>query len=74
MVLAAAGPTLKFHSDLIVAVTGAAFDAKLDGSAVPLWQSFTACKGSKLTIGKVQLEKMPLLHNATPDVEHLLYH
>lgn len=53
--VAAAGPTLKFHTDLIVAVTGAAFDVKLDGSAVPLWQSFKAPQGSKLTIGKVGL-------------------
>ena len=48
------GPTLRFHTDLIVAVTGAAFKATLDGKPLPLWQSFKAAKGSLLTIGKVE--------------------
>lgn len=52
-VLGPAGPKLKFHTDLVVAVTGAAFDAQLDGKHVPLWKSFKAPKGSTLTIGKV---------------------
>lgn len=51
-----AGPTLCFHTDLIVAITGAAFEATLDGSPVPLWQSFKAPKGSQLAIGKVKGE------------------
>ena len=48
------GPTLRFHTDLIVAVTGAAFKATLDGKPLPLWQSFKAPKGSLLAIGKVE--------------------
>jgi len=51
-----AGPTLCFHTDLIVAITGAAFEATLDGSPIPLWQSFKAPKGSQLAIGKVKGE------------------
>ena len=51
-----AGPTLRFHTDLMVAITGAAFEATLDGSRVPLWQSFRVSKGSKLAIGKVEGE------------------
>ena len=51
-----AGPTLRFHTDLVVAVTGAAFQATLDGKPVPLWQSFKAVKGSQLAIGKVEGE------------------
>lgn len=51
-----AGPTLRFHTDLLVAITGAAFQATLDGKAVPLWQSFKAPKGSQLAIGKVEGE------------------
>ncbi|DBA70016.1 TPA: hypothetical protein ACH3X2_012365 [Trebouxia sp. C0005] len=50
------GPTLCFHTDLIVAITGAAFEATLDGSPIPLWQSFKAPKGSQLAIGKVKGE------------------
>ena len=51
-----AGPTLRFHTDLVIAITGAAFEATLDGSRVPLWQSFRASKGSKLAVGKVEGE------------------
>ena len=51
-----AGPTLRFHTDLVIAITGAAFEATLDGSSVPLWQSFKASKGSQLVIGKVEGE------------------
>ena len=39
-----------------MAITGAAFQATLDGKAIPLWQSFKACKGSELAIGKVEGE------------------
>ena len=51
-----AGPTLCFHTDLVVAITGAAFEATLDGSPIPLWQSFKAPKGSQLAVGKVKGE------------------
>ncbi|KAL3134817.1 hypothetical protein ABBQ32_007791 [Trebouxia sp. C0010 RCD-2024] len=50
------GPTLHFHTDLVVAITGAAFQVTLDGKPLPLWQSFKAPKGSRLAIGKVEGE------------------
>lgn len=40
----------------MVAITGAAFQATLDGKAVPLWQSFKVPKGSSLAIRKVEGE------------------
>ena len=33
------GPTLKFNSDRIIAITGANMSPKIDGKAVPLWES-----------------------------------
>ncbi len=33
------GPTLKFNSDRIIAITGADMSPKIDGKAVPLWES-----------------------------------
>jgi len=33
------GPTLKFNSDRIIAITGANMSPKLDGNPVPLWES-----------------------------------
>ena len=32
------GPTLRFHSDALIALTGADCPADLDGSAVDYWQ------------------------------------
>ena len=33
------GPTLKFNSDRVIAITGADMSPKIDGKAVPLWES-----------------------------------
>ena len=33
------GPTLKFDSDRIIAITGADMRPKIDGKLVPLWES-----------------------------------
>ena len=33
------GPTLKFKSDRIIAITGANMSPKLDGKTIPLWES-----------------------------------
>ena len=49
-----AGPSLRFHVDTIVAVTGANFEADVDGSSVHLWESILMKSGSVLTVGKVQ--------------------
>ena len=48
-----AGPKLKFHVASVVALTGAEYEADLDGSAVNFWKSFTVSAGSVLTVGKV---------------------
>jgi len=46
------GPSLKFHSDTVVALTGAACDAELDGARVPMWQPVPVKAGQTLTTGK----------------------
>ena len=38
------GPTLKFNSDRIIAITGADMSPKIDGSPVPLWESLEVKK------------------------------
>jgi len=38
------GPTLKFNSDRIIAITGADMSPKIDGKAVPLWESLEVKK------------------------------
>lgn len=48
-----AGPSLRFHVDTVAALTGADFEADVDGSAVPLWTSILIKSGSVLTVGKV---------------------
>jgi len=38
------GPTLKFNSDRIIAITGADMSPKIDGTPVPLWESLEVKK------------------------------
>ena len=38
------GPTLKFNSDRVIAITGADMSPKIDGSPVPLWESLEVKK------------------------------
>lgn len=40
--------------DAVVALSGAEFDAEVDGSHVPLWTSMLVKAGSVLTVGKVR--------------------
>ena len=47
------GPGLKFHCDTVVALTGAACEAELDGQPVPFWEPITIKAGQTLTTGKV---------------------
>lgn len=48
------GPTLLFHTDAVIAITGGDFDAFLDDHLdVPLWTPFKVFAGSLLTIGNV---------------------
>ncbi|PZL84826.1 urea carboxylase, partial [Pantoea sp. ARC270] len=48
------GPTLRFHCDAIVALTGAECDAQLDGEAVSYWQPLTVKAGQTLTMGRAR--------------------
>ena len=38
------GPTLKFNSDRVIAITGANMSPKIDGTSVPLWESLEVKK------------------------------
>ena len=50
----AAGPSLKFHTDAVVALTGALFQADLDGTPVAPWKSLRVKQGSTLSIKAVR--------------------
>ena len=45
------GPCLRFHEDLVVAVTGADMTPLLDDRPVPLWESFIVHAGQVLRLG-----------------------
>ncbi|THU04444.1 urea carboxylase [Lampropedia puyangensis] len=47
------GPTLKFHADAIVAITGALTPATLDGDQFPMWSAVPVKAGQILKLGKV---------------------
>jgi urea carboxylase len=47
-----AGPTLRFNSDSVIAITGAPIDVRLDGESFSLWQSHDIKAGSLLQFGK----------------------
>ena len=49
------GPTLKFGRDGVVAICGADMQAKLDGEAAPLWESFAVKKGQTLALSAAKL-------------------
>jgi len=44
------GPTLKFNSDRIIAITGADMSPKIDGKLVPLWESLEVKKDQTLEL------------------------
>ena len=46
------GPTLRFHGDTIVALTGAECAATLDGEPVPMWQPIAVRSGQVLATGR----------------------
>ncbi|QKH37074.1 urea carboxylase [Achromobacter pestifer] len=46
------GPTLRFHGDAIVALTGAACAATLDGEPVPMWTPLAVRSGQVLATGR----------------------
>jgi urea carboxylase len=47
------GPTLKFNTDAIIAVTGPAMALSLDGAPLAMWQSHHIKAGSTLKMGKL---------------------
>jgi len=48
-----AGPTLKFHNDTLIALTGAKVVAEVDGKEVTPYKSIKVSKGSTLTINAI---------------------
>ncbi|MDP2805289.1 MAG: urea carboxylase, partial [Gallionellaceae bacterium] len=52
--LTVSGPTLKFNRDTVIALTGAAMLAELDGKALAFWQSHKVKTGSVLRLGAVK--------------------
>ncbi|CAI2464610.1 Acetyl-/propionyl-coenzyme A carboxylase alpha chain [Serratia liquefaciens] len=48
------GPTLRFHCDAIIALTGADCPADLDGEAVAYWQPIAVRAGQVLRLGRAQ--------------------
>ncbi|RBP65815.1 biotin-dependent carboxylase-like uncharacterized protein [Brenneria salicis ATCC 15712 = DSM 30166] len=48
------GPTLRFHCDAVIALTGAACPAELDGQAVGYWRPVAVKAGQTLTLGRAQ--------------------
>ncbi|TAJ80987.1 MAG: urea carboxylase [Gallionellaceae bacterium] len=52
--LTVSGPTLKFNSDTVIALTGAAMKADLDGAPLKFWCSHVVKAGSVLRLGAVQ--------------------
>lgn len=47
------GPTLKFHCDTRIALTGGEMHATLDGEAIAMWQSIHVAKGQVLCCGNI---------------------
>ena len=52
--LTVSGPTLKFNSDTVIALTGAAMKAELDGEPLSFWRSHAVKADSVLRLGAVQ--------------------
>ncbi|HEX8979267.1 MAG TPA: urea carboxylase [Parasulfuritortus sp.] len=52
--LTAAGPTLKFNCDSVIAIGGASMAAKLDGEAIDNWRVYPVKAGSVLQLGRIE--------------------
>jgi urea carboxylase len=48
------GPTLRFRSDALIAITGADFAATLDGAPMPRWQAVAVKAGATLEMATAQ--------------------
>ncbi|KAK9905055.1 hypothetical protein WJX75_008745 [Coccomyxa subellipsoidea] len=51
------GPSLRFHMNVIIALSGAEFHADIDGVAVPFWTSVLVKSGSTLNIGTMAAKR-----------------
>ncbi len=47
------GPDLEFQEGMVVAITGADMRPRLNGKEIPMWESFKAAKGDKLSLGGI---------------------
>ncbi|ENU26619.1 urea carboxylase [Acinetobacter modestus] len=47
------GPTLKFHCNSQIVLTGGDMEASLDGQAIPMWSTIHVSKGQVLKCGRV---------------------
>ncbi|ENW79802.1 urea carboxylase [Acinetobacter sp. ANC 3929] len=47
------GPTLKFHCDSLIAITGGEMEARLDGQPVAMWSTINVRKGQVLKCGRI---------------------
>ncbi|KQT45508.1 urea carboxylase [Methylobacterium sp. Leaf456] len=52
--LTVSGPTLRFHTDAVVALSGAAMRATLDGEPQPHGRAFAVAAGQTLAIGPIE--------------------
>jgi urea carboxylase len=48
------GPTMRFHGDCVIAITGAGMACSLDGVPLPLWMPHEVRAGSELRLGAVE--------------------
>lgn len=48
------GPVLRFHTDAVIALTGADCHALLDETRMPLWQPVTVKRGQTLSLGRAK--------------------
>ncbi len=48
------GPSLKFHQDSVIALTGAPCPVQLDDKPVAFWQPIHICAGQVLSLGQVE--------------------
>lgn len=48
------GPTLRFHCDTVISLTGADCPARLDDQPIPYWQPIQVKAGQTLTLGRAQ--------------------
>ncbi len=52
--LTVSGPTLRFHTDAVVALSGAAMRATLDGEVQPHGRAFAVAAGQTLAVGSIE--------------------